>query len=53
MPFSRASSRPRDRTRVSCGSCLAGGFFTTELEGKSFLKVLYFIFGHALRHVWS
>ena len=27
---SRGSSRPRDRTRVSCISCLAGGFFTPE-----------------------
>ena len=25
IPFSRGSSRPRDRTRVSC---IAGGFFT-------------------------
>jgi len=28
------SSRPRDRTRISCGSCIAGGFFTTEPRGK-------------------
>ena len=27
---SRGSSRPRDRTQVSCVSALAGGFFTTE-----------------------
>ena len=38
LPFSRGSSRPRDRTRVSC---TAGGLFTTrealskrELSGK-------------------
>ena len=30
MPSSRQSSRPRDRTHVSCSSCIAGGFFTTE-----------------------
>ena len=30
MPFSRGSSRPRDCTHVSCGSSIAGGFFTTE-----------------------
>ena len=30
MPSSKGSSRPRDHTGVSCGSCLAGGFFTTE-----------------------
>ena len=29
-PFSSWSSRPRDRTRVSC---IAGGFFTAELSG--------------------
>ena len=30
----RGPSRPRDRARVSCGSCTAGGFFTTEPPGK-------------------
>ena len=34
MPFSRESSRPRDRTHVSCGSCIAGAFFTAEPLGK-------------------
>ena len=29
MPSSRGSSPPRDRTRVSCGSCTAGGLFTS------------------------
>ena len=29
MPSSRGSSQPRDQTCVSCGSWLAGGFFTT------------------------
>ena len=28
------SSEPRDQTCVSCGSCLAGGFFTAEPLGK-------------------
>ena len=27
-------SQPRDRTRVSCVFCIAGGFFTTEPPGK-------------------
>ena len=31
ISFSRGSSQPRNRTRVSC---LAGGFFTTEPPGK-------------------
>ena len=34
MPSSRGSSWPRDWTRVSCGSCISGGFFTDELPGK-------------------
>ena len=34
VPSSRGSSPPRDRTRVSCGSCIADGFFTAELPGK-------------------
>ena len=29
MPFSRRSSQPRDRTCVSCVSCIGSGFFTT------------------------
>ena len=31
---SRGSFQPRDQTHVSCGSCIAGGFFTTEPLGK-------------------
>ena len=31
FPFSRGSSQPRDQTQVSH---TAGGFFTTELQGK-------------------
>ena len=30
MPSSRGSSRLLDQTCVSCGSCIASGFFTTE-----------------------
>ena len=30
----RGSSQPRDRICVSCGSCIAGGLFTTEPPGK-------------------
>ena len=33
VPFSRGSSQPRDQTWVSC---IAGGFFTTELSGKPY-----------------
>ena len=31
---SRGSSQPRDGTHISCVSCIAGGFFTTEPPGK-------------------
>ena len=34
MSSSRGSSQPRDQTRASCISCIAGGFFTTEPPGK-------------------
>ena len=34
MSFSRGSSRPRDQTRVSYGSCIPDGFFTAESPGK-------------------
>ena len=34
ISFSRGSFQPRDRTRVSCVSCIAGEFFTTELPGS-------------------
>ena len=30
VPSSRGSSQPRDRTHVSCVSCIAGGFFTNS-----------------------
>ena len=33
MPSSRKSA-PKDRTRVSCGNCIADGFFTAEPQGK-------------------
>ena len=34
MPSSRESSCPRDWTQVSCSSCIAGWFFTSQLPGK-------------------
>ena len=35
MPSSRGSSPPRDQICVSCDSCIAGGFFTTEPPGEA------------------
>ena len=34
IPFSRGSCLPKDRTRVSCISSIAGRFFTAEPLGK-------------------
>ena len=34
MPSSREPFQPRDQTCFSCGSCIAGGFFTAEPQGK-------------------
>ena len=33
MPSSRGSSPPRDQAHISCGSCIAGGFFTAKPLG--------------------
>ena len=38
ISFSRGSSQPRDETRVSCNSCIAGRLFTTEPLGKPHLS---------------
>ena len=37
MPFFRESSRPRDRTQLSCASCNAGGLLTAEPPGKQIM----------------
>ena len=42
MPSSRGSSQPRDQTCVSCDSCIAGGFFTAEPQGKPRSHTLIF-----------
>ena len=34
ISFSRGASQPRDPTHISQVSCIAGGFFTTELPWK-------------------
>ena len=34
ISYSRGSFQPRNRTHVSCISCLTGRFFTTEPPGK-------------------
>ena len=42
MPSSRGSSRPRDRTQISCSSFTAGVFFTAEPPGKPSIAVWCF-----------
>ena len=42
MSCSRGSSQPRDGTHVSCGFCIAGGFFTTEPLLTVHIFLLYF-----------
>ena len=34
IPSSRRSSQSRDRTRVNCVSCIAGGFFPLSRGGR-------------------
>ena len=34
IPSSRGSSQPRDQTCISCGSCIVGKFFPTELTAE-------------------
>ena len=46
MPSSRGSSPPRDRTCVSCVSCFASRFFTTEPPGKPAHTQLHFFKSH-------
>ena len=45
---SKASFQPGDQTRISCVSCLAGGFFTAEPLGKPPYK-----FGVDAKHLRS
>ena len=51
VPSCRGSCQTRDQTQVFCGSCIVGGFFTTEPPGKPVLYIVqpyhmiyYFIF---------
>ena len=41
VPSSRASSRPRYQTHISCVSCITGGFFTTEPLEKPHFATCY------------
>ena len=39
MPSSKVSSWPKDWNWVFCGSCIVGGFFTTEPPGKTLVAL--------------
>ena len=53
-PPSRGASQPRDRTHISCVSCTAGVFFTTEPAGES-LSCLTFDFktNQIWKYLWK
>ena len=40
MPSSRGSSCPRNRTRISCVYCMAGGYLSAQPSGKPFQKLM-------------
>ena len=44
LPSSRRSSQPREQTYISCGSCIAGRFFTAEPLGKPCTYIYMCIF---------
>ena len=48
MPSSRGSSQPRDQTCITCSSCVAGRFFTTEPSGEALC--IYIHYFHVLFH---
>ena len=49
---SRESSWPRDQTRVSCISCIAGRFFTTEPPGKPIQQVVSAYSNYEHMRIW-
>ena len=49
---SRESSWPRDQTRVSCISCIAGRFFTTEPQGKPIQQVVSAYSNYEHMRIW-
>ena len=51
VSFSRGTARLRDRSQVSCVSCLVGGFFTAEPLGKA--QMVYYCFRPDYRCPWS
>ena len=51
---SSGSFQPKDRTHVSCASCIAGGLFTTKAHEKpSFLVITCDLFETMKNNIWS
>ena len=53
MPSSKESSWFRDRTHISCRSCIAGGFFTSEPLGKPNMCYICYLLVSMLFHSMS
>ena len=49
FPFSRGSSRPRDRAHVSYVSCIAGGFFTSRATRETQQPIIHTLSAHPVR----
>ena len=49
MPFAKGSSQPRDRTHISCVSCIAGRFFTHWATWEA--RVLAYTHTHMHVHI--
>ena len=52
MPCSRGSSRPRDRTHVSCGSCIAGWLFHCWATGEALCLYMFLQHFMFLAYQW-
>ena len=52
-PSAGISSQPRDQTRVSCVSCIAGRFFTTEPSRKPLINSIHAPLTHSVQRKGS
>ena len=46
--FLQGSFQPRDQTHVSCGSCIADGFFTAEPPWKPMCALCAYFYPHSI-----
>jgi len=52
MPFPKGSSQPKNRTCISCVSCIASRFFTSELPEKPNLQCRNYLLWRTIFHIW-